>query len=434
MHPVEVFMALNLKPDCRRRLIEVTREALEPVFVDGGGFVGYQSFGDLAPADAALESAGRVRPDLLKYIGDQPFHQFIQETLAKEFSQRGYNENIPACRLIEIPGYQDLGALSARLVGEFDSLPDRCLFSMHMPQGLKDLFEARTLFSDNLRIINATEFHGSGPNRERLNALATLLLQPQSGQLLQLECAGFLGRFWGSATEDDALSLIKSLFGMLAALGLVHFGMTPMTMTVGATLDAHEFKGGDWSRTRTIELPRAMASTLAKLRPVRGAQDMTMEVAGRLRFVFGNIERYRKLLLAAEWLFNSFDDSDELLSYVQAMVVLEILLGDKAKSDVVGVGELLRNRCAYLIGRTHTERTNIIERFNDIYSVRSHIVHAGKTRLNRKERMLFHILHSYCRRVIQAELELFEHDTTAQPTNAIARAVAKWAPGGLGAG
>jgi hypothetical protein len=114
--------------------------------------------------------------------------------------------------------------------------------------------------------------------------------------------------------------------------------------------------------------------------------------------------------------------------------VLEILLGDKAKSDVVGVGELLRNRCAYLIGRTHTERTNIIERFNDIYSVRSHIVHAGKTRLNRKERMLFHILHSYCRRVIQAELELFEHDTTAQPTNAIARAVAKWAPGGLGAG
>jgi hypothetical protein len=57
---------------------------------------------------------------------------------------------------------------------------------------------------------------------------------------------------------------------------------------------------------------------------------------------------------------------------------MEILLGDKAASDLMGLGELLRNRCAYLISRNHAEREEILQDFKEIYAVRSHIVHAGK--------------------------------------------------------
>jgi len=92
------------------------------------------------------------------------------------------------------------------------------------------------------------------------------------------------------------------------------------------------------------------------------------------------------------------------------MVVLEILLGDKATSDEIGLGQLLRNRCAYLIGNGHEDREKLLRTFEDIYRIRSQIVHAGKHRLTREERVLFHQLHMICHRVLQKEVALLVAD------------------------
>jgi hypothetical protein len=99
---------------------------------------------------------------------------------------------------------------------------------------------------------------------------------------------------------------------------------------------------------------------------------------------------------------------------VQAAVVMEILLGEKAVSDLMGLGELLRNRCAYLIGRSHKEREDTLSDFKEIYEVRSKIVHSGKSRLNAKERVLFNKLQWMCRRVIQEEVARLEEDEKNQ--------------------
>jgi hypothetical protein len=88
------------------------------------------------------------------------------------------------------------------------------------------------------------------------------------------------------------------------------------------------------------------------------------------------------------------------------MVVLEVLLGDKATSDVIGLGQLLRNRCAYLIGKSHEERHTLLRDFDEIYAVRSQIVHRGKAKLNFKERLLNSKLRDICNRVIQREVDL----------------------------
>jgi hypothetical protein len=90
------------------------------------------------------------------------------------------------------------------------------------------------------------------------------------------------------------------------------------------------------------------------------------------------------------------------------MVVLEILLGDKAASDEIGLGRLLGNRCAYLIGKTQEERATILSDFKQIYDVRSDIVHEGKSRLTHDELMLFNKLQWFCHRVIQKEIELLK--------------------------
>jgi hypothetical protein len=111
-------------------------------------------------------------------------------------------------------------------------------------------------------------------------------------------------------------------------------------------------------------------------------------------------------MLAAQWLFDSHCGSDELLRFVQTMIVMEILLGDKAATDIVGLSELMSNRCAYLIAKNHSERNELLKEFRSIYKVRSEIVHAGKTRLNAEERRLFLRLQFLCARTMAEEMQL----------------------------
>lgn len=113
-----------------------------------------------------------------------------------------------------------------------------------------------------------------------------------------------------------------------------------------------------------------------------------------------------RILRAAQWLAGSYASRNETLSFVQAMVAMEILLGDKKTSDMVGIGELLSNRTAYLIGESQADREAVLADFRGLYAVRSEIVHSGKTRLSYSEREKFHTLLSICQRSIAAEIDL----------------------------
>ena len=126
--------------------------------------------------------------------------------------------------------------------------------------------------------------------------------------------------------------------------------------------------------------------------------------------VFSAGQKSDAILLASQWYFDSVTGPDQLLQYVQAMVTLEILLGDKASPKEIGLNELLRNRCAYLIGSSQEERTEIHKLFGEIYDVRSQIVHRGKHRLDMNERLLLGRLRLMCRRVIQEEVDLLIAD------------------------
>lgn len=135
------------------------------------------------------------------------------------------------------------------------------------------------------------------------------------------------------------------------------------------------------------------------------------------RYVFSNIsaalraaENAEPTLLAAQWFFDSFGEFDIVLSFVQCTVALEIILGEKETSDEIGIGSLISNRFAYLIGSTHKERSQLLDHFKKLYRVRSQIVHSGKHRLTVEERLLFQHLRWMCRRAISKEIELLKAD------------------------
>jgi len=113
---------------------------------------------------------------------------------------------------------------------------------------------------------------------------------------------------------------------------------------------------------------------------------------------------------AAQWLFDSYANKSSLLAFVQAAVSLEILLGEHSMSDIVGVGALLSNRCAYLIGDSSQEREVIMRDFARIYDTRSKIVHRGKSRLSHADQDDLYRLRQLCERVILKEAKLVRAD------------------------
>lgn len=95
-----------------------------------------------------------------------------------------------------------------------------------------------------------------------------------------------------------------------------------------------------------------------------------------------------------------------MLAFIKATICLEILLGDKKLTDIVGLGKLMSNRCADLISTSQKERNEVLNDFDKIYATRSRIVHSGKDRLTNTEREDLFTLRWLCSRVLSKEIDL----------------------------
>lgn len=224
---------------------------------------------------------------------------------------------------------------------------------------------------------------------------------------LQVEEEGFIGPYGFSVPEQESRRTFRALLGLGIALGAFEVKRRTTLEHRKLSIYVHRRSDQGWRVENRLDLneeeSRAFQGTsLSAAIPPNWLEDM--------RAVFSSGEKASSVVLASQWLFDSYTGSDQLLNFVQAMVVLEILLGEKAVSDKIGLNELLANRCAYLVSNSHDERSAILRDFREIYNVRSHIVHQGKHRLSMNERVLFGKLHWLCRRVLSREVALLRTD------------------------
>lgn len=232
---------------------------------------------------------------------------------------------------------------------------------------------------------------------------------------LQISTSGFVGKYLSTQTTEDVISTFRAFCGLSIALRLMKVEYSYHSPSPKIYFNIHRYIKDKWIYKETEELNENLSRTAidlvfhdldGKLDDDQKKKNWIIGCISKLKKVFVNTEKTEKIILAGQWFFDSYSGRNELLSFIQTMVALEILLGDKATSDVVGLGELLRNRCAYLIGKDHLQRENILQEFKEIYDIRSRIVHRGKSRLTFNERRLFHNLQWMCRRVIQEEINL----------------------------
>ena len=430
-------MPLGLHADCKSRLVDALSEALPHIELKNGMFVEELSaFILLYNPEKVLPIKGKIRDQLVNYIDERPLTEFVTTTLSSELRDATYISDGPNIKLAELEPYRDAKQVAERLVESLESLPRQYTLTLRLPKMLDTLVspdKTKIVLSPNIRIVRATsEFRQAFEFETVSDSLRTKLV---GGSLLgalfdsnkkaewevdalylQIGVTGYIGIYGGSNTYQDALRTLRSVFGLGTALRLFETKYEYTLAKPSASVIVHQQRAdSSWEILESVELNDTLAATLNTLRlskvndwiDSQQKQDVWSErIFEEMRGVFRQEKKAESILLASEWYFDSSHGADELLRYVQSMIVLEIILGDKATSDLMGLNELLRNRCAYLIGKSQEERAELHETFKKIYDVRSQIVHRGKHRLTTDERWLLSRLRWIGLRVIQKEVDL----------------------------
>ena len=429
-------MSLNLDPECLQSLAERLSRSLEQVRVLNGSYLDTDSVLPLIDPEKALPQHGPIRRALDQYIGDTPFFDFVFGVLASELEDtQKYAPESQSVMLSEIQGFNDLTSVADRLVSQFNSLPWEYTLSVEWPREVGTIL-ATTIgnasLSETERIVTPDDgFSEEYPlNNDSVATLGVhhLLAPPIHRQwqretsYLQVHMKGFVRDFGVTAPLDFALARVKAICGLAIALMLFKVKKSYRSAPKKTECRIHRRVTNKWTESHTYEMIGPESDTFHDLefsdfsRDIRSDAERVswlQKVILSISTVLSNQDRSHRIILAGQWLFESYCGSDELLSFVQTAVVMEILLGDKAASKEIGLSELLANRCAYLISSTQKERNELLNGFKEIYGVRSSIVHAGKKRLSMQERFLLEKLRWMCRRVIQEEVSLLEKEFEA---------------------
>jgi hypothetical protein len=430
-------MSLELHPKCKERLVEVIAGQLPSVVVKNRMFLDRKSAIDLVDAESVLPQAGGVREALNKYIGELPVFEFVCESLSKELHDfQEYSTEFPELKLTDIGPYADPVATASKLINDFDSLPWKYCLTIKFEEDLSKAVGrliGNYFISNSFRIITPSDvFRKEFPVESgikgrdlslwgRMSFLSIPIPQEwkEGETYIQVETEGFVGQYGETATVERAIAEVKAFCGLAVALRLFKIGYKYRPPAEKTEFVVHQKVDNSWVIQRTLELDANIANTFndlvlydldGKLDTDAKLLKWALSILGSIKTVFSTGKKAERIVLASQWLYDSYVGGNELLSFVLSTVVLEILLGDKAASDLVGLGELLRNRCAYLIGKSRQQREQILRDFQEIYDVCSKIVHRGHSRLSSRERMLLRNLQWMCRRVVLEEVNLLQKD------------------------
>ncbi|MBI1682688.1 HEPN domain-containing protein [Caulobacter hibisci] len=414
------------KPKQRTKLLVSLKYALEQADVIGNRSLPADSARRFEDALGALDLADRER--LRTYISDAPMTELIYGFLLPRFR---HLEPTPDSRapLSSIPEFSNLDALAEEIVVAMETLPWSYRFTMELPAAVSARLPLDFAWDlgDGVSIARGKGVAGRYLDPDPRDRGETTPIFPLAGatkaQLL-VGVEGVVNVWQGTRPYFLGLDRTKAILGLMLALELTAYSI-PEWDREETYAKAHIFQrqADDTYRYETsAHFGRALSDTILTLSIGPGA-DVTSRAAWG-RTIGGKISAIsrvlrapeatrERLLLGAQWFFESRGGDSQLLCFIQTMVCLEILVGEELKGDQpkLGISELIRNRVAYLIGKDMTERNHILETFGTIYKVRSEIVHRGHSRLTPEQERHHATLRSYCARVLRAEVALLRSET-----------------------
>jgi hypothetical protein len=415
----------------RKKLVKAVAESLAKGQVIFGSVPDASSLWGLIDVDGHL--ASDTLSALQQYTDTHAASTFILGTLSRELDIKyELSREANPRPLSVLPEYKDTDSLAERLVADLLALPRKYTVSFELPNSLKGIGAAE--LSSHFRFVTADKAvldafpfnpdrgaESSAESKPVLGILSGMFGEDgwRIGSIyLQIEIDGFVGTFAGELNKDATLSQaesnLRAVFGLGLALGLFYdSSQSQQPFAIFTKYLVHEQADRKWTKLGARPLPEWTSRILSTLVLKKNAE--IAEFLNTIRIAISVPDRSPKLLLACQWLFDSYGSDDELLDFIRTTVVLEILLGEEEGRDPrdlekPSLSELMANRCAYLIAKSHSERKKLLIEFKKIYKVRSGIVHKGKSRLAGDEKIMLRRLRELCHLVIREEIELLKAD------------------------
>lgn len=423
---------MEIHQECKKRLVEVFKEIIPGIQVQNNIFLDYKTLPRLEELDEILPNTGELKEQAFKYIGEKPLSVFIKERLSEKLRNSFEFDSNQKSSLTELTGFNDPESLANEIITEFESLPwDYALF-LKLPKNLGTklnslIDEIPFNFNDQFSFCRpSNDIYPNPPKHGSLKQFPTLDFLKNEEQwneedlYIKFDTKGYIGLFNQTYPVLDFQDLVKSFLGISIAIRIIDFENSRSGSNFESKIVTyHNFKG-DWQPKFTLSFSESFSNEFEKLDiwstwmekyDEDRRKRIIIDDLSKIKKVFSNINENHLLLRASQWFYDSFCNENDLLAFVQSITCIEILLGDKTSSDIIGIGELLRNRCAYLIGDTKSQRNEILNDFKRIYDTRSKIVHRGKNRLNASERNDLYRLRWLCLRSIQEEVKLLNEES-----------------------
>lgn len=409
----------------------MVEEILADVVVTDGQYILWSSLKNLDRVDETLPNSGPLAKQLEGMIDENPGGHFVSGHLNSLLVERSPRALGSSSALRDLPGFENLAAVATEIVEAFESLPWRYRMHVQLPEALQGLLhegENEWILSQSTRIVRITAENQSqfaapdegSPRASRFGfgLLSGLFSVPPASIIgkvaLVTEVSGYVGEFETSAPLRSAVSTLRAFFGLTLAFRLAYvvrsYASSIAVSDVGLWIYRDQGAGFHAFQKHRLETDLTsqtdqMAALANLVRDESQKASLFASSRALIQNAFMANDDARRLRLAARWYFDSLANDRELLAFVQAMICMEILLGDRADASQLGIGDTIRNRCAYLIGTSPSERTLIVRDLNAIYDVRSKIVHTGKESLSDVERAMLSRLRELCRRVLMKEAE-----------------------------
>lgn len=423
-------MAIDINPNAINAVKAGLLKGLPVVSINKGKFLdGLSGFLAAYKADEALPQNGPLHDRLVEMVEERPFANFVVSILSARLrDERDYQAEVDKEKLLESGIFGDADELADWLIAKFASLPWKYSFAIEFPPDalpLEVIDGASQQVGKSCQIVKsdlflADRFPLSHPNPKRNAALKT-------GGLLGLfgadpkwkndraffiqERDGFVGIYGNGSVAEQCAFTLQSFVGLGLAMRLFNHRFRYDNEKIKSEWKVHQATGEDWEYFSRFDLDEESNEVLRHLKSFQFADTYPEEnripwlrsAVRKISDVFSS-ENSQTIILAAKWFFDSYKGRDQTLRYIRLMTTLEILLGEHADRSKASLGEILGNRLAYLIGKNHTERHEILQKFKQIYGVRSGILHHGKHKLKSVEQNLISDLESYCKRAIEDEV------------------------------
>jgi hypothetical protein len=418
-------MTLDLHPEARRALTTALAEELAILEVEYNTFLVRRSTAGLTRLDSILPSSNsKIGQRIAAILGDEPFSDFVFDQVSIQLHERTFDGESTTIKLTSIEQFENATTVAEELVSQFDSLPwSYSLFdSIPYEIGLRlaaVMPENEFVLNEKYRLVRFDEHdveYPPWPSRREtsFNAQEENRFRPDllyfNGRM-----SGYVGLYLGLRPVEEFDLALRALFGIGIAERVIKPRYYHFAGDRQRSAAVFRRKHDAWVALSPQDLDSRTANLVHSIGPdqlLASRDDDAMarftakDFIHRARAAFeDNVVRDR-LLGSAQWLFESYAETNLLLAFVQSMVALEILFGEKAASDIIGIGELLANRCAFSIAKNRAQRDEILLDFKRIYDTRSRIVHRGQSRLSRREETDLRILRWMVSRAIQEEIKL----------------------------